>query len=269
MAQSKLSQEERVRRKREAAKFRQRRCRAKKKEEAAVKKQRLQNNKAKPMKSSARIASPESVSDTTRVPIQQESKRVHTHSRTNNKKLILDHCSDPNMCMSPPPRPNSSLVPIVTPLVGDPIPQSNHCSTPQMEPLPNVTIDIQNRTLTNSTPPARIDEEELKAIGAMLSLRHSPVQDLCDKITDKSPVSFSARSIPDQSIGAFHAPLATPCNNLPFLPKIQPTNRSPNIPSTPFMGSSPYLHQSLTRRRGSTLIENGRSLRPGVYFYHN
>jgi hypothetical protein len=109
----------------------------------------------------------------------------------------------------------------------------------------------------------------LKAVGAMLSLRHSPDQALREKITGKSPISFSARSIPDQSTGTFHVPLAIPGTSLPLLPKIQPPNTILNTSTTSFVGSNPYLHRALTRQRGSTLMKNGRNLRPGVYFYHN
>jgi len=268
MAKSKLSQEERARRKREAAKFRQRRCRSKKKEEAELKKQQLQKkSKSKSTKCIARKSSPESVTRTIAtsfVPIHQEP---HTHSSQAKKITFLIPSSDSNTCMSPPLRSVSSTMPMVTPLAGDYIPQSNHLSLPQMSSLPkNTTIEIQNRTPT-STPP--IDEEELKAVGAMLSLRHSPDQALREKITGKSPISFSARSIPDQSTGTFHVPLAIPGTSLPLLPKIQTPNTILNTSTTSFVGSNPYLHRDLTRQRGSTLMKNGRNLRPGVYFYHN
>mmetsp|Transcript_377 Transcript_377/g.531 ORF Transcript_377/g.531 Transcript_377/m.531 type:complete len:275 (+) Transcript_377:103-927(+) len=273
MAPSKLSQEERTKRKREAAKLRQRRCRAKKKiMESELKKDHLSTNKIKYATSSARNDSPSHAFEilSTVDPLRQESMTRRTRSRT-KKTAILDLSSDVNECMSTPLRSDFSSMAVVTPLASDEIPKCDYGSMPQMPPLPNVTIDIQNRTPT-STPPARIDEEELNAIGAMLSLRHSPVADSCKNTTDKFPKSFKPRSSPDQSKGIFHAPLATSPSSPPLLPQIHAANKIPNIlTNSRFMDPRPYSHSRayLTKERGIKLMEKGRNLSPGVYFYYH
>lgn len=271
MAPSKLSQEERTRRKREAAKLRQRRCRAKKKVlESELKKDSLSTHKIKFAKSSTRTASPSPAFEPppTVDPLQQESMTRRTRSRS--KKTAIQDLSSDDKCMSTPLRSKFSSMPVVTPLANNEIPKCDYVSMPQMPPLPNVAIDIQNRTPT-STPPARIDEEELNAIGAMLSLRHSPVAGLCENSTDKFPKSFKPRSSPDQSKGIFHAPLATSPNSPPLLPKIESAaNKIPKFPiNSRCMDPRPYSRAYLTKQRGIKLMEKGRNLSPGVYFYYH
>jgi len=275
MAPSKLSQEERTRRKREAAKLRQRRCRAKKKVmDSEIKKDSLSTHKIKYAKSSSRNAStsPAFEIPSIVIPLQQESMTRRTRSRS--KKTAIQGLSSDDKCMSTPLRSDFSSMPVVTPLSDNEIPKCDYGSMPQMPPLPNVTIDIQNRTPTSipPTPPARIDEEELNAIGAMLSLRHSPVAGLCEMTSDKFPKSFKPRSSPDQSKGIFHAPLATsPTNSPPLMPKIESAaNQIPNIlTNSRCMDPRPYSRAYLTKQRGIKLMEKGLDLSPGVYFYYH
>jgi hypothetical protein len=276
MAPSKLSQEERTKRKREAAKLRQRRCRAKKKVmDSELKKDSLSTHKINYAISSTRNEFPSPAFEIPSIvnPLQQESMTRRTRSRS--KKTAVQGLSSDDKCMSTPLRSDISLMPVVTPLADNKILKCDYGSMQQMPPLlPNVTIDIQNRSPISSppTPPARIDEEELNAIGAMLSLRHSPVAGLCEMTSDKFPKSFKPRSSPDQSKGIFHAPLATsPTNSPPLMPNIEAAaNQIPKtLTNSRCMDPRPYSRACLTKQRGIKLMEKGRDLSPGVYFYYH
>ena len=269
MTSSKLSQEERLRRKREAAKLRQRRCRAKKKREAEL--QKLRKCKSK----------------STTVPCKRNGSTIVTNGKNEcafSANSPIDLSGMTTTCSK-----QTKDFTVLTPCSSSDTPSKHNLVTPQgtscipaMPPLSRSSRIEEDRLIVTGTPPARIDEHELTAIDAILSLRRSPVTEPDDKLIPASPVSFStgttSNSFEEESQTGIHDFNAT----LPFLPEIKSpvSARLPvpvgckSLPST-FLCHQPYVNYGLPRcapsrtERSDLLMKNRCSLAPGVYFYYN
>lgn len=208
MAASKLSQEERLKRKREAAKLRQRRCRAKKREAEL---QKLRKSKSKSNVSSKAKGTHQLVNhshgSTVNPEIQTKLSSVTNtiHSKATKDLLISTPCSSSSS------NTTCSKHNVVTP-------HGNTSSLlPCMPPLSKSHSIDRDRERSTCTPPASMADQELTAIDAILSLRHSPVMVPENKIIPPSPTSFITETKLMHSTGENRT-----CNfNLPFLPEIQ------------------------------------------------
>mmetsp|Transcript_653 Transcript_653/g.1160 ORF Transcript_653/g.1160 Transcript_653/m.1160 type:complete len:280 (-) Transcript_653:152-991(-) len=275
MAASKLTQDERLRRKREAAKLRQRRCRAKKKREAEL--QNLRKSKSKS------IVSPYKKSDSVQFiklpnravfkPLTQmdlSGGGTNTGPDVTKDLLALTPCSSSH---SPPPTLN-----LVTP--------QGSTSLPSMPPLSSCTKFEEERANSTCTPPSQIDEHELTAIDAILSLRRSPVTEAEEQILPSFPQVFDAGTKLIHSTGCRGGSLDYMHGHnvpLPFLPEIKSHGTAVKLPfpvgcknvasrSLSFYPCENYgtsKYSTSRSERGDLLIQNRCSLPPGVYFYHN
>jgi hypothetical protein len=271
MAASKLTQEERLRRKREAAKLRQRRCRAKKKREAEL--QKLRKSKSKS------IVSPCKKIDS--MQFMNLSKRSAFKPVTQMDIISGGMNSCPELpkdllSLTPCSSSNSPTVPhLVTP--------QGSSSLPPMPPLSSSTKVEQERVNSTSTPPARIDEHELTAIDAILSLRRSPTTEPTEENIIPSPPKMlhcGTKFIQPVkgSLDYMHEYKAP----LPFLPEIK-SSASSKLPFPAGCKSvasrspsyHPYENYGISRyavsraERGDLLMQKRCSLSPGVYFYYN
>jgi hypothetical protein len=151
-----------------------------------------------------------------------------------------------------------------------------------MPPLSNSIRFEEERVKSTSTPPARIDEHELTAIDAILSLRRSPVTEPEEKILPSSPKTFHCGTKSIHSTGGRLDYMHDHNASLPFLPEI----KSPVSAKLPLpVGCKSVASRSLSyypcenygissyatnrTERGDLLMQNRCSLAPGVYFYYN
>lgn len=269
MAASKLSQEERLRRKREAAKLRQRRCRAKKKREAELQKIRKSKSKSivSPYKKPDSVQFMNLSNQSAFKPVTQMdfSGGTDTCPELTKDLLALTPCSSSS---------SPSTVNLVTP--------QGSSALPPMPPLSSSTRFEEERVSSTSTPPTQIDEHELTAIDAILSLRRSPVTEPEEKINPSSPESFHCEVKSTQAFGGSLDYVHDHNVPLPFLPEI----KSPVSAKLPFpvgcksvasrsISYYPYKTYGISRypinriERGDLLMQNRCSLAPGVYFYYN
>ena len=299
MAPSKLSQEERARRKRENARIRQRRCRAKKKQLAEL--MRKQEDEQKAIKPN--IPSRLTISPKRAVPALLNSEDMERSAFTPVKegsvtqKLPLDPCPDgENLRPSTPAR--SHEVPIVS-LVGT----TPHSVTnfPEMPPLPNASNGNSSKAVaeSSSVPPSHIAESELTAIDAMLSMRTSPVPESSRLKGTPSPRTIATASSNEVSKEASLRPSTTKRGSAPFLPEmgntgwekkelefrsrhdtrpsLSPTEYNDFTPIAPKQDSvysqqinyDPYKLKAIMIGSREEVAGNNRSLSPGVYFYYN
>lgn len=295
MPGSKFSQEERLRRKREAARLRQRRCRAKKKQrelelkELELKSQKLLANKrlkistapltkrgkaSKTGASSSLFPASTGVASSSSKKDRYERSVTHQNCRptkdTPTKEATLSTYPQAilvNEFTSPRNGHGSTLPNVVTPT-------NVNMTFPAMPPLPSVTLHSEaSDDKQASTPPsAVVDKEELHAVGAMLSLRHqSPV--LPREIESPKKIIESAY-LPNLSWqSTFKSPPAVR-SYVPLMPKIATKRDLDECAMNTYPVQLAHRSQDSSHQVGfptdkDDMMNRGRNLRAGVYFYYN
>ncbi|GFH46275.1 predicted protein [Chaetoceros tenuissimus] len=296
MPASKFSQEERLRRKREAARLRQRRCRAKKKQrelelkELELKSQKpLANKRLKtstaPLTKQGRVSKtsapssslfPASAGAASSSSKKDRNERSVTHQNcrptkdTPTKGTILTSYPQTviaNEFTSPRKGHGSTLPNVVTPT-------NVNMTFPAMPPLPSVTLPSEaSDDKQASTPPsAVVDKEELHAVGAMLSLRHqSPVLPREIESPKKIIESACLPNLPWQS--TFKSPPAVR-SYVPLMPKIATKRDLDECAMNTYPVQLAHRSQDSSYQVGfptdkDDMMNRGRNLRAGVYFYYN
>ncbi len=281
MAVSKLSMEERQRRKREAARLRQRRCRAKKKEKAEQNRKRIIKRKiAVKIPSAINNAEPGFSHDRSKQ-FTRSPRRGPTKEKKNKTPVLLDLCS-------PHPSQYHDHFNNVTPTASNSLQVYGALSPKlqssqdflQMPPLPSVhnsaavtpnsEHNAQNISCFSSSQ--EVDECELSAAGAMLSLRHSPVPD-----SFRQKYSLSPRSTVGLKVGAMAPP------PIPGFHKVAVEEQRTHLTSCqdkrPVMTPRRHQyypvapkqvhHQEDFPKYHYRVDSERRSLSPGIYFFYH
>lgn len=188
MGRSKLSPDERLRRKREAARLRQRRCRAKKKKEQVVKLPNIPNSK---LKISKQVETPSNTKHASRPPMR---KRVIPRC---NQELKMTQSASDQLAIEKLQRPSEQTTPSCKVRTSSFVTLNPVYNFPQMPPLStshilhpssdngfSERIDASRDTHVYK-PSTSISENELRAVNAMLSLRHSPVPEVSNHCRSK------------------------------------------------------------------------------------
>lgn len=268
MVASKLSPEERQRRKREAARLRQRRCRAKKRE--ISEKLRTQGKTTK--KISNKIASPSKrkqiLSPGPSPRAIQEQNVTHLSSR------VFSLADETDLSTPKRPMDNTNSKSLSTP--------NSIMNFPQMPPLLNTNGDNDTKPGHNvknaifagngqsSKPSTPVDENELRAVDAMLSLRNSPVPESIQPKYTLSPRNMTA----DRSTSLHSSPLMPGiCNSrvkktrYPYNLHLMKNSQFTLCEDSP--GMSPKRVQFNERVKRSENSMKSLQLPPGIhYFYH-
>ena len=297
MPVSKFSQEERLRRKREAARLRQRRCRAKKKQrelelkELELKSQKLLANKkvktsTNPLTKQGKVSKTSAPSSSSLFPastsVVSSSSKKDRHERsvthqncrpskdTPTKEATLSTYPQAilvNEFTSPRNGHGSTLPNVVTP-------NNVNMTFPAMPPLPSVTLhsEASDHKQGSTSPSAVVDKEELHAVGAMLSLRHqSPV--LPREIESPKKIIESAY-LPNLSWqSTFKSPPAVR-SYVPLMPKIATKRDLDECAMNTYPVQLAHRSQDSSHQVGfptgkDDMMNRGRNLRAGVYFYYN
>jgi hypothetical protein len=278
MAASKLSPDERQRRKREAARLRQRRCRAKKKENAEIfRKERFVNKKT-----SGKL----SISFNHTVPaLSPERKQQPSPRRAIKEKNVtrvsLDLCSTTDEFN--PSTPENSSHKVHTSSFSTP---HSIINFPQMPPLPNIrnaaiapssdhnVRKIPSRARHACFSNSQVDESELTAADAMLALRHSPIPD-----SSRPKYALSPRTITRAS--TVHPPPILPGFNKTMVKTGKPSCHVRLTMNSQYGQDNPiarrqFLYPKDRRQfhfddrvgRGKKL-RNNLHLPPGIHFFYH